>query len=358
MPQGENPTPEPRKAVTIYDIAAKAGVAPSTVSRALSRPGRVSNETARRIHAVAEELGYKRTAPRRTVHGIDDTYVIALVIADIGNPYFGRLMIGLQESASAMGYTVLLIDSRENATEEKAAIQRVLHLVDGIVLSASRMSNSTIQQLNRAAPVVSLNRRVPGVTSILPDAAGGMRAVVEYLADHGHTEIAYLAGPVSSWADGARRKGLTRACQDMGLHPRTLGPFPPTLSGGVRALEAWEARPTTAVVGYNDVLAIGFMKAALARGLRVPEDLSVVGIDNADPAALTEPGLTSLATGSRRLGSVAADAIIGHLRHRSHPQPAVTTLTMTLQRRASVGPAPQEVPRLSPPSPTARRSTR
>lgn len=188
-------SPGRRKAITIYDIAKRAGVAPSTVSRALSRPGRVSNETSQRIHDAADELGYKRASPHRLAHTADDTCVIALVIADVGNPYFSELMIGLQESARTNGYTVLLIDSREDAVEERAAIERVLHLVDGIVLSASRMTNSMIQQFNRAAPVVSLNRQVPGITSILPDATRGMRTAVEYLAGYGHAEINYLAGP-------------------------------------------------------------------------------------------------------------------------------------------------------------------
>ena len=82
--------------------------------------------------------------------------------------------------------------------EERAAVERVLHLVDGIVLSASRMTNSMIQQFNRAAPVVSLNRQVPGITSILPDATRGMRTAVEYLAGYGHAEITYLTGPSRS----------------------------------------------------------------------------------------------------------------------------------------------------------------
>ncbi|MDU0347230.1 LacI family DNA-binding transcriptional regulator [Actinomyces sp. MRS3W] len=339
-----NTPPARRKAVTIYDIAVRAGVAPSTVSRALSRPGRVSTETSDRILQVAEELGYKHARPRRSPSSVEDTYVIALVIADVSNPFFSQVMIGLQESARANGYTVLLIDSREDASEERAAIERVLHLIDGVVLSASRMSNSAIQQFNRAVPVVSLNRQVPGITSILPDSAQGMRAVVEHLAEYGHTSVTYLAGPADSWANGARWEALTQACHALGVRPRRIGPFPPTIGGGVRALDAWRRRPTTAVVGYNDVLAIGFMKSALAHGLRVPEDVSVIGIDNAGLSTLTNPGLTSLAAGSRRLGARAATAIVGHLRHRSQPQPAVTVLEMSLQERQSVGPAAVPIP--------------
>lgn len=329
-----------RKAVTIYDIAEAAGVAPSTVSRALSRPGRVSSETAARIHDAADALGYKRPGRRRSAPGEEDTFVIALVIADVGNPYFTQLMIGLQEQASANGYTVLLLDSRENAAEEKAAIERVLHLIDGVVLSASRMTTSTIQQLNRTVPVVSLNRHVPGVTSIVPDSQQGMHDVVAHLASLGHAEITYISGPSRSWANGARWEALGDACRASGIRLHRIGPFPPTVGGGVQALEAWASAPTTAVVGYNDVLAIGFMKAALARGVRVPEELSVIGVDNAGLSALTEPGLTSLGAGARRLGASAAGAIVGLLRHRSQEQPLITMLPMSLHERRSAGPAP------------------
>lgn len=337
-------TPARRKAVTIYDIAKFAGVAPSTVSRALSRPGRVSNETSQRIYEVADALGYKRTAPRRPMAVASDTFVIALVIADVGNPYFSQLMIGLQEHAAEGGYTVLLLDSRENAAEEKAAIERVLHLIDAIVLSASRMTTSTIQQFNRAVPVVSLNRQVPGVTSIVPNSTQGMRTVVEHLAAHGHREITYLSGPTGSWANGARWEGLTLACQDLGIRLRRIGPFPPTVAGGIKATGEWAEHPSTAVVGYNDILAIGFMKSAIARGLRVPEEVSVVGIDNAGLSALTDPGLTSLTTGSRKLGACASTAVVRHLRHRSQSQAMVTTLDMALKTRESVGPTPATSP--------------
>ncbi|MCL3778274.1 MULTISPECIES: LacI family DNA-binding transcriptional regulator [unclassified Actinomyces] len=340
-----------RKTVTIYDIAEAAGVAPSTVSRALSRPGRVSTETARRIHEAADRLGYKRTAPRRVEAGAEETYVIALVIADVGNPYFTQLMIGLQEHAAANGYTVLLLDSRENAAEEKAAIERVLHLIDGIVLSASRMTSATIQQLDRVVPVVSLNRQVPGVTSILPDSQQGMRLLVDHLAPLGHTSLTYVAGPTGSWANGARWEALGAACRAAGIRAHRIGPFPPTVMGGVRSVDAWAAGPTSVVVGYNDILAIGFMKAAMARGLDVPGDVSVVGIDNAGLSSLTDPGLTSLATGSRTLGSSASTAMVGFLRHRSQAQPLVTLLEMSLKHRQSVGPAPGHPPALLAPSP-------
>lgn len=328
-----------RKAVTIYDVADKAGVAPSTVSRALRQPGRVSPETSQRIYDVAETLGYQISTVPRRAPGTEDTYVIALVIADVGNPYFTQLMIGLQESARQEGYTVMLIDSRENAAAEKAAIERVLHLIDGVVLSSSRMTNSAIQHLGRTLPVVSLNRRVPGITSIVPDTADGMRKVVEYLAGQGHREISYLAGPPTSWADGARWEALTLACAHHGLQSHRLGPHAPTVKGGFQAFAGWQTQPTSAVLAYNDLLALGFCKSAAAQGINVPQDVSVIGIDDAAISSLYEPALTSLATRSQTLGKTAAKAILGHLRHRSQTQPQLTTLEMRLQLRDSVGPA-------------------
>ena len=164
-------------------------------------------------------------------------------------------------------------------------------------------------------------------------------------------------GSPGSWANGARWKGLILACQDLGLRAHRARPCPPTV-GGVRAVGTWERRPTTAVIGCNDILAVGFMKSAITRGIRVPEDLSVIGIDNAGLSALTEPGPTSLATRSRQLRAAAAGATVGHLRHRSRP--LVTTLEMSVQVCASVGPVAARIParRPSAPSRHTRRSPR
>src|SRR5688572_10178292 len=143
MPRTPPPTPK-NKNPTIYHVALEAGVAPSTVSRAFSKPSRVNSDTAERIRQVAERLGY-RTNPLARALTTSRTRMFALVVADITNPVFTEMVRGAQEAASDAEYTTLLIDSQESDRTERAALERALPSVDGIVLAGSRMSDSAIR---------------------------------------------------------------------------------------------------------------------------------------------------------------------------------------------------------------------
>lgn len=330
--------PKRRKKVTIYDIAKEAGVAPSTVSRAFARPGRVHSETAQLIHETAARLGYRSKPVVRHEKGVA-TNVLAFVVADVANPVFSHIMKGFQLEAASHGYTVLLIDTQEDAQQEKDGINGVLHLVDGVVLAASRLSDSAINQIVKVRPVVSINRIVAGLPSIVPDTGRGLRRAVEHLSARGHSRFAYLSGPPASWADGTRWRAVSEACHELQHTVRRVGPNPPSLEGGVTAAGAWLEAPTTAVIGYNDVMAIGFMKALQRSGLRIPQDVSVMGIDNSTSSVLTTPTLTSVAPSTSQIGVRAARAMITQLRHRSTPSAETIVVPMELFVRESIGPA-------------------
>lgn len=331
-------TPRRRKKVTIYDIAKEAGVAPSTVSRAFARPGRVHSETAQLIHETAARLGYRAKPIVRHEKGVA-TNVLAFVVADVANPVFSHIMKGFQMEAAAHGYTVLLVDTQEDAHKERNGINSVIHLVDGVVLGASRLSDSAINQIVKVRPVISINRIVAGLPSIVPDTGRGLRRAVEHLSSRGHHRFAYLSGPPASWADGMRWRAISEACHELQLTVRRIGPNQPSLEGGVAAAAAWLESPTTAVIGYNDVMAIGFMKALQRNGLRIPHDVSVVGIDNSISSVLTTPTLTSVAPSTSQIGVRAARAMITQLRHRSAPSAETIVVPMELFVRESIGPA-------------------
>jgi LacI family transcriptional regulator, repressor for deo operon, udp, cdd, tsx, nupC, and nupG len=280
--------------VTIYDVARVAGVAPSTVSRAFSRPGRVNAGTAERIREIAAALGYRTTPLARAVPG-RPTRMIALVVADIANPVFAAIVRGAQEAAAERGYVLLLADAQEDDRRERAAIERSLPSVDGVVLASSRMSDSGIRMMAKQKPVVVLNRSIPDVPCVMPDYARGLRLAAEHLGDLGHERVTYVAGPAASWADGKRWRSLREAAGELHLGLRRIGPFPPDVDGGVRAAVEFGAQPTSAVVTYNDQLAIGFVRGLTARGVRVPDEVSVVGFDNILAADLVTPGLTTVA---------------------------------------------------------------
>ncbi|MHA6513133.1 LacI family DNA-binding transcriptional regulator [Tessaracoccus sp. Z1128] len=338
----EQGTPKRRKRVTIYDVAKEAGVAPSTVSRAFARPGRVNSETGLRIHEAAARLGY-RVDPIARPDGLTrSTKLLAFVVADVTNPVYAHIMKGFQQEAAAHGHTVLLIDSQEDGQTENRLIHSVLHLVDGVALTSSRLSDSAITQIVKVTPVVAVNRTIAGLPSIIPDTARGMRRAVEHLATLGHRHLTYLSGPAASWADGARWRAVSEACHELSLHLRRIGPNAPSIHGGFAAGRTWQEHPTTGVIAFNDIMAIGFMKQVQGAGYRVPDDVSVIGVDNSISSVLTTPTLTTVSPSTSLIGARAARALITQLRHRSTPSAETIVTPMELLVRESVGPPPSK----------------
>lgn len=291
------------RTVTIYDVAERAGVAPSTVSRALARPGRVSAATAAKVRASATELGYQRSSAAPHVTRVPSR-LLAILVPDIGNPAFVEMLSGAETAAEEAGYTLILTDSRE-ISARKRRIEQLLLSIDGLLLTSPRLSDSRIRMLAKQRPVVLLNRTVPGLPSILTDAPRGARRAVEHLAGLGHQEITYLAGPAESWTDGVRWRSLQDACVSLSIRSRRIGPLEPTTQGGMRAFSGWSAHPTSAVIAFNDLMAIGFIHRLRTLEIDVPGDVSVVGFDNTSVGALTRPALTSVATPLRSQGVIA-----------------------------------------------------
>jgi LacI family transcriptional regulator len=324
------------RAVTIYDVARVAGVAPSTVSRAFSRPGRVNAATADRIRTVADELGY-RTNPLARALSTARTQMIALMVSDVGNPFYAEVIRGAQTAASAGGCTILLADAQESGRRERAALERLLPTVDGVVLAGTRMPDSAIRMIAKQKPVIVLNRAVVDVPSLVTDNARGARLAVEHLVGLGHESLAYAAGPEASWADGKRWQSLRDAAADLDVRIRRLGPFAPDLRGGLRAADALPGQPATAVVAYNDQMAIGLVRGLAGLGRRVPEDISVVGFDNIDAAGLVTPGLTTVAAPLRVEGRSAVEHLLSVI-SGGYPQLGRSmVLPVRLVVRASTG---------------------
>jgi len=339
----DRPAPLTRLAVpgnsqlTIYDVARAAGVAPSTVSRALSKPGRVSYATAERIRQVAEEIGY-RTGRMERVVPERGTGMLTIVVADIANPVFFGMIRGAERAASDRGFTMLVVESQESEAAEREALDRLIPVVDGAVLGSSRMSDAAIRSLAKRKPIVLLNRTVSEVSSVVIDDVHAIKKAAEHLTGLGHRSICYLAGPEASWPDGMRWRGLREAGLELQLHVRRLGPFLPTLRGGAAAAEQWLPKPTTAVIAYNDVMAIGFVQAVIADGWNVPADVSVIGFDNIVDGTLVEPHLTTIAAPLVSLGSAAVARLVrSRSRDRTEAEEPVL-LPARLVVRGSTGP--------------------
>jgi LacI family transcriptional regulator len=323
--------------LTIYDVARVAGVAPSTVSRALSKPGRVSYATAERIRQVADEMGYRAGRIERAVSE-RGSGMLVIVVADIANPVFFGMIRGAERAATERGFTMLVVESQESEPAERAALDRLMPVVDGAVLGSSRMSDAAIRSLAKRKPVVLLNRAVPEVSSVVIDDIEAVKKATEHLAGWGHRSICYLAGPEASWPDGMRWRGLREAGHELDLHVRRLGPYLPTLRGGAAAAEPWLQKPTTGVIACNDLMAIGFVQAVIGAGWGVPADVSVIGFDNIVDGTLVEPHLTTIAAPLVSLGSAAVARLVkSRSRDRADSEEPVL-LPARLVVRGSTGP--------------------
>jgi LacI family transcriptional regulator, repressor for deo operon, udp, cdd, tsx, nupC, and nupG len=338
---------------TIYDVARVAGVAPSTVSRAFSRPGRVNAATAERIRQVADELGY-RTNPLARALSTSRSHMIALVVSDVANPFYSEIVRGAQATAAQAGCTILLADAQESDRLERAALERALPVVDGVVLGGSRMSDSAIRMIAKQKPVVVLNRAVVDVPCVVPDNAGGTQRAVEHLSRLGHHSLTYVAGPEASWADGMRWRSLQDAAADLQLRVRRIGPFSPDVPGGVRAAEELAAAPPTGVIAYNDLLAIGLIRGLGSRGIRVPAQVSVVGFDNIGPAELITPGLTTVAAPLHLEGATATKHLLAMIEGAQSRTGSPMVLPVRLVERGST--AQRRRKRTSPASGTTKVS--
>ncbi|HET6626922.1 MAG TPA: LacI family DNA-binding transcriptional regulator [Nocardioidaceae bacterium] len=293
----------------IYDVAAAAGVATSTVSRAFSSPTRVSARTREHVLAVAADLGYRPNPHARALLS-GRHHTIGMVVSDITNPHYFELIRGAEQRAKASEYTLVLVNAEESPRIEYEQIQRLLKSVDGFLLAASRLPDENLRQLSAQRPTVLMNRELSGVTSVALDHEHGCRQIVAHLASLGHEKLLYLAGPRNSWMAATRWGALQVAAEDLGVQIQRIGPFTPKVSNGGAAADGLVNNGATAAIAHNDLLAIGIMQRLAQRGLHVPDDLSVVGFDDIFAASLCTPALTTLGGPHAEEGRVAVELLL------------------------------------------------
>lgn len=320
-------------AATIYDIAELAGVNPSTVSRALGKPGRISAATEAKVRAAADRLEF-RVNPMARALQTGKTNMLGLVLADITNPVVFGIVRGAEHAAAEAGYTLVIAESQESVENEANAIERLLPSVDGLVLAITRLALEDIGDIAARKPVILINRAADEVDSVLPDIAGGVTELLDHLASHGHRSIAFLAGPDTSWASTRRWAEILTAAEQRDMAVVEIGPNPPTIAGGHEGLRRVLDSRATAVIAYNDLMAIGLMQEAASRGIPVPEQLSVAGFDDIFGSELITPPLTTVATDLAEAGRRAVRRLLGA------DEPTGALLPTWLIARGSTGPAP------------------
>ncbi|WP_409073309.1 LacI family DNA-binding transcriptional regulator [Micromonospora chalcea] len=294
---------------TIRDVARASGVHISTVSRTFSAPHLVNPETRVRVLACAEDLGYRpNRAARALITG--RTHNIGLIVADIANPFFPPLIKAAEGQARHRDYHVFVADTNEDPVAEEDLVHALAKQVDGVLLCSPRMSNSLIEQVSREVPVVVINRQVAGLPCVMMDVGQGARAAIEHLLGLGHRRIALLGGPRGSWTAREMRRAATAAARSGSAELTILGPNQPTETGGGALAEQVRRSGVTAVLAYNDLMAIGLIEGLDALGTRVPHDVSVVGVDDIALSRLTRPKLTTVATPTAAAGRTAVDMLL------------------------------------------------
>ncbi|WP_062078419.1 LacI family DNA-binding transcriptional regulator [Demequina globuliformis] len=299
-------------AATIYDIARLAGVNPSTVSRALNKPGRVSAATEARIRKAAAELNFHENPLARALP-TGRTNTIAAVVADMTNPVVFNTVRGAENAAARYGFTLIVAESQESGSIEAATADRVAPFVDGIILATTRLPDEHILRLAERKPVVMINRAAGNLVNIAPDVAPGIDQLVEHLASLGHRSIAYLGGPDRSWISARRWEALFKAARLRGISVFEIGPNSPTIAAGKLSFERAQASGASAIVAYNDLLALGLIRAAREQGVSVPDDISVAGFDDIFGADFVSPSLTTVRADLLEAGTRAVESLMGDI---------------------------------------------
>jgi DNA-binding LacI/PurR family transcriptional regulator len=301
-----------RAVVTIADVAKAVGVATSTVSRALTQPDRVSRDMRERVAAAAAALGYHPNPQARSLTS-GRTHSIALLIPDVTNPYFFDLIRGTQAQAKARGYRHMLVDTEESAEVEAAMLSELAGSVDGIVLTGSRLSDEQLVRAAERLPIVVVNREIPTIPSVIVDTSAAIGEALEYLVSLGHARTAFLAGPASSWSSHRRWEALEGAAHRLRVTCVRIGPFSPRKQSAAAAADAAIHHGVTACMFFNDMLAINALRRFAERGIRVPEDMSVVGCDDIFGADFCHPALTTLTAPIEQVGRIASDMLLNRL---------------------------------------------
>jgi LacI family transcriptional regulator len=329
---------------TIRDVARRAGVAPITVSRVISRRGYASAETRSKVESAVAELGY---VPNQVASSLRSkrTSLLALVLTDITNPYFTQIARGVEDTASDSGYTVIYCNTDESLLEEQKYIQVLLqNRVAGVLLVPAAGETRSVELLkHNHTPVVVLDRRLPGaqVDVVLSDSVGGAFQLVRLLLDCGHRRIALLNGPPGVSTADDRLAGYHKALDAAGIPQEmrlVLAGAYTQESGYELSCQALDQRPQpTALFAANNFIAIGALRFVQDAGLSVPADIALVGFDDLPIALITFPFLTVASQPAYEMGKCATELLLSRLSGEDERPPQQIILPTELIVRQSSG---------------------
>jgi LacI family transcriptional regulator len=323
-------------------VAEYAGVSVMTVSNVVRGWPYVSDEMRQKVQEAIDTLGYRPSALARSlVTGRSQT--IGVVIPDISNPFFSTAIRGCEDVFYSKGYNIFLCNTDEDLTREQSHLDTLIGRgVDALMLWGLRSSKDDLRRIiSDSIPVVGIEcaEDLANATAILNDDERGTVCATQHLVDAGHRRIAYLAGPLERITAVRRLAGYRRALEKAGLpeDPGLIAECIPSMRWGYEAaMELVGRYRPTAVVCYNDLLAIGAMVACYRLGLRVPEDVALVGYDDIMLASMVVPALSTVRVQQYELGAMASSLLLERLAAHDMPAKTITFPSSLVTRGSSV----------------------
>ncbi|WP_214109123.1 LacI family DNA-binding transcriptional regulator [Acrocarpospora catenulata] len=340
------PKPPAAKRPTMKQVAARAGVDVSLVSRLLNDDPRLSiaPDTRRRVMDAVRELGYRRNLTARSLR-TSRGLMVAFLLPEFTNPVYSRIVAGAHRRAASLGYAVMLSELDDTDAEDMRGHQA--RGVDGVLLAAGNLEDARIAELcGGDLPVIAVNRQIPGSRRwAVVDYGLGGRLAAEHLRELGHRRVGVLTGPGRFDSDGSRVRGFADALGDAvgGEDPPVVVADGLTPDDGLRAGAELLARhpEVTAVFATTLMLGVGLLRAASEAGIAVPGELSIVSLHDVDLARFMSPPLTTVAMPMVELGAAAFDQLLAVIDGQD-PEPTVMTQPPVLVRRASTAPPRKE----------------
>jgi LacI family transcriptional regulator len=327
---------------TIRDVAAVAGVSPATVSRVLNGKQDVAAELRQRVLGAVTELGYRRNGPARSLR-TRAAMVLGLIISDISNPFFTAVVRGAEDQAQLAGYSLVLANADEDVDKEARYLEvAAAEQMAGVLLSPASLTRTSIDVLlERGIPVVTVDRRLAGapVDSVTVNNHQAARTAAQHLIGQGCRRVGFIAGPIQTTTGASRLAGYRAALRAAGrlVDPSLTAYADFRTEGGYAATRQLlrQRRPPDGLLFANNLMTVGGLRAIAEAGLAIPDDIAVVGFDDAIWATALRPPLTVVAQPTYEIGQTAAKLLLRRVDGEAFPPRRVVLQAELIERASS-----------------------
>lgn len=315
-------------AATLKDVAAVAGVSLATASRAFKDSDLLAPSTQQRVLDAAFSLGYE--VPRSS-----RSKTIGVVVPDVSNSFYAELIKSIQNSSWPGRHRMVLADTNEDPVREQEIIASLSRSVDALIVCSPRSESSAIRKAAGTKPMVVINGQAPGAISIFMDVRQGLRQAVEHLHALGHRTIVHVPGPATAWATRTRYLVLVELAKERNIKLVTVGNQAASIQGGLAAAAAVVASGASAVIAYNDLVALGVASEIRSMGYSCPGDFSILGIDDLEIGAVSDPGLTSVRVGVSQSGALSLEIALDLIARKPPKQSQFVLESQLIVRRST-----------------------